>query len=78
MQTLNVTEAKAKFSEVVERVVGGENIIVTRMGKPVVKISRYEPAKVRQRTGHFRGQIKISDQFDEWSDEEARALGIID
>ena len=75
MQTLNVTEAKAQFSEVVERVVGGENIIVTRRGKPVVKISRYEPAKVRQRTGHFRGQIKFSDDFDEWSDKEVRALG---
>ena len=48
------------------------------MGKPVAKITRYEPARVQQRTGHFKGKIKISDDFDEWSDEEAQALGIED
>lgn len=78
MQTLNVTEAKARFSEVVDKAARGENIIVTRMGKPVVKISRYESARVRQRSGHFRGQITIAANFDEWSDEEARSLGIAD
>ncbi len=40
---LNLTEAKAKFSEVIDRVSHGEEIIVTRMGQPVARISRYEP-----------------------------------
>jgi prevent-host-death family protein len=37
---LNLTEAKAKFSEVVDRVSHGEEIIVTRMGHPVARITR--------------------------------------
>ena len=78
MQTINVTEAKAKFSEVVEKALKGESIVVTRMGRPVVKITRYEPAKVKQRTGHFHGKISISEDFDEWPEEESRALGVID
>ena len=78
MQTINITEAKAKFSEVVEKALNGENVIVTRMGRPVVKITRYEPARVKQRTGHFHGKIGIPDNFDEWPEEEAHALGMID
>jgi len=78
MTTLNITEAKAKLSQVVDRVSKGESIILTRMGKPVAKISKYEPARVGKRTGIFDGKIKIADDFDEWPHEEAHALGIID
>ncbi len=76
--TLNVTEAKAKFSDVVERVMHGEEIIITKMGKPVVKITRYEPAKKHRRLGLFEGQIKIAADFDEWPEDIARDLGMID
>ena len=78
MQTVNITEAKAKFSEVVDKASRGDSIIVTRMGKPVVKISRYEPAKEHKRLGLMEGMAEIPDDFDEWPEEEARALGIID
>ncbi len=78
MKTINVTEAKAKFSEVVEQASKGECIILTRMGKPVAKVSCYEPARVSKRTGVFSGQIEMSEDFDIWPDTEARALGIIE
>ena len=74
---LNVTEAKAKFSDVVERAVSGEEIIVTK-GKPVAKIVRYAPAQGHQRLGLFAGQIEIAEDFDAWPDDVARTLGIID
>ena len=41
---LNVTDARAHFSEVVEHVSRGEDVIITRLGKPVARITRYEPA----------------------------------
>lgn len=75
---LNVTEAKAKFSDVVERAVRGEEIIVTKAGKPLVKIVPYEPAKGHRRLGLFAGQIEIAEDFDEWPDDVARELGITD
>ncbi len=34
MKIYSVTDAKAKFSQVVEIVLQGEEIIVTKMGKP--------------------------------------------
>lgn len=52
---LNLTEAKARVSEVVDRVSQGEEIILTGMGHPVARIFRYEPATSRQRLGRFQG-----------------------
>jgi len=74
MQTINITEAKAKFSEVVDRVISGEEIIVTRMNNPVIKITPYHKNQQHNRLGALTGQIKISDDFDEWSDEELDAF----
>ena len=66
---LNLTEAKAKFSDVVDRVSHGEEIIVTRMGHPVARITRYEPAAANRRLGFFEGRIRLAEDFDEWPEE---------
>ena len=75
---LNLTEAKAKFSEVVERVSQGEEIIVTRMGHPVARITRYEPAAANRRLGLFEGRIHHAEDFDDWPAHLAHDLGITD
>lgn len=75
---LNLTEAKAKFSEVVERASQGEEIIVTRMGHPVARITRYEAAAADRRLGLFAGRIHLAEDFDEWPEDMARQLGVTD
>ncbi len=77
MYIINVTDAKARFSEVVNQVIAGEEVIIERMGTPVARISRYEPAKEQQRLGLMAGQATIPVDFSDWSEEEAIALGII-
>lgn len=77
MELMNISEAKAKLSSVIERVVtGGEEILIGKAGKPVAKIIRYEPARKNRRLGLFSGKIKISPDFDEWPDDVAESLGI--
>ena len=75
---LNLTEAKAKFSEVVDRVSQGEEIIVTRMGHPVARITRCEPRAANRRLGLFEGRIRIAEDFDVWPADIARDLGMTD
>jgi prevent-host-death family protein len=75
---LNLTEAKAKFSEVVERASRGEDIIVTRMGHPVARITRYEPGATNRRLGLFEGRIRVAEDFDVWPEDIARDLGMSD
>jgi prevent-host-death family protein len=78
MKIYSVTEAKAKFSQVIEKVLQGEEVIVTKMGKPAVKISSYEPLGDNKRLGLMKGKAIIPDDFGEWTEEEAKLLGIID
>ncbi len=77
MKIYSVTDAKAKFSQVVETVLQGEEVIITKMGKPAVKICAYEPITKNKRLGLMKGQATIPDDFGEWDEEEARLLGII-
>ena len=78
MKTLNVTEAKAKFSAVVEQAQAGNEVIVTKMGKPVAKVVPYRSSAHSGRLDVFKGQVVIADDFDEWSDEERAAFEMDD
>lgn len=78
MYIINITDAKAKFSEVINQAALGEEIIISRMGKPVARILSYEPTMTKPRIGFMKGQAVIPDDFDAWPDEEAKSLGIID
>ena len=74
--TYNLTDAKARFSEVVDRVAEGDEVIVTRMGKPVARIVAYEPEQAQKRLGLLEGRLRVAEDFDEWPDDIARTLGI--
>ena len=78
MKIYSVTDAKAKFSQVVESVLQGEEVIVTKMGKPAVKISAYKPIAESKRLGLMKGQATIPDDFEQWNIEEAKFLGIVE
>ena len=78
MEVLTITEAKAQLSAVVEKVINGEEVILGRAGKPVAKVVPYVPAKEERILGRLNGKIHMAEDFDEWPEEEARALSIID
>ncbi|MEY4548074.1 MAG: hypothetical protein RL685_4269 [Pseudomonadota bacterium] len=73
MKQINVHEAKTELSKLLERVEGGERIIIARAGKPVAVLSRYE-RKENRRGGQFEGQVKLSDDFDTLPSDIARAF----
>jgi len=61
MAQFNIADAKARFSELVQKAMLGEEVIVARENKPVVKIVPIRPAKRRPGTG--KG-IRMSADFD--------------
>ncbi len=76
---INISEAKAKLSAVIEEVVStGKEYVIGKAGKPVVKIVRYEPAQKPRRLGTLKGKIHFEEGWDEWPEDIAKALGIID
>jgi len=77
MSQVGMHEAKTKLSQLVERAQAGEEITITRNGTPVARLVPVAPknsfASLR---GKYRGQIVISDDFDELPDDIAEAFGM--
>ena len=69
-------EAKTKLSQLVERAEGGEEIVITRNGKPAVKLSPVpSTASLASVRGAWRGRVRVSDDFDQLPDDIAEAFG---
>jgi prevent-host-death family protein len=73
---ITVTEAKTQLSSLIERVSHGEEIVIRRGQEPVAKLVRYVPAGKRRVPGDLKGQIWMSDDFDEPDEELERLFGM--
>jgi prevent-host-death family protein len=60
---VNMHEAKTHLSRLVERVEAGEEVVISRAGKPVARLVPLRSQKART-FGELRGQIHIRDDFD--------------
>ena len=74
--TITLSDAKARFSEIVAKAVNGDEFIVTRMGRPAVRISRYEAPGRGPRLGDLAGRIRIADDFEDWPSDLRESLGM--
>ncbi len=54
MPNVNVAEAKAKLSELLDRAVAGEDIVIARAGKPLARLVPVNPIEPRK-PGAWRG-----------------------
>jgi antitoxin (DNA-binding transcriptional repressor) of toxin-antitoxin stability system len=48
------------------------------MGRPVARVVPYKPKQNGSRLGFAAGQVRLAENFDEWHEHEAHALGMID
>ncbi len=62
--TVNIFEAKTQLSKLIELAEKGQDVVIARAGKPVVRLTKLEPEKRPIRYGVLRGQVWISDDFD--------------
>jgi prevent-host-death family protein len=72
----SITDAKAQLSALVERAANGEEIIISKAGKPVAVLAPYERATRARRPGRLRGRITIAPDFDELPADLAERFGI--
>lgn len=61
---VNVHEAKTHFSRLLDRVSGGEEVVIARAGEPVARLVPVEKKGKARVPGSARGEIEISDDFD--------------
>ncbi len=70
-----VTEAKANLSALLERVLQGEEVIISRAGKPIAVLVPFSPDRRPRRPGALKGRIVIAPDFDELPADLADAFG---
>lgn len=63
MSSVGVHQAKTKLSELLRRVVAGEEITITRGGEPIAKIVPVAPRRARA-LGQDRGLYRVPADFD--------------
>ncbi|HEX6534351.1 MAG TPA: type II toxin-antitoxin system prevent-host-death family antitoxin [Gemmatimonadaceae bacterium] len=61
---VSLYEAKTHLSELVERAAGGEEIIITKAGKPKARLVPLRDPAVQRRPGAWRGRVRIARDFD--------------
>lgn len=64
-ETFNLYKAKTHLSELVERAAGGEEIIIAKAGTPKARLVPMEAPRPPRKPGGWKGQIWISDDFDD-------------
>lgn len=60
---VNMLEAKNALSRMVAAAERGEDVVIARNGKPVVRLVPYEVSKVKP-PGTWKGKIKVSPDWD--------------
>lgn len=65
MKPVNIYDAKTRFSELVDKAASGDDVVVSRNGKPLVRITQLEGGqKHRIKFGVLKGKVKIAADFD--------------
>lgn len=65
MQITNIHDAKSHLSKLIERAVEGEEVIICKAGKPIVRLVKYQKEMQPRKPGYWKGKVRIADDFDE-------------
>ena len=63
MASISVYHARAEFSRLIERALAGEDIVITRRGKPAVRLIPVEQELPRRKPGALKGLFEVTDEF---------------
>jgi prevent-host-death family protein len=70
----NIHQAKSQLSRLLERALAGEEVIISRAGKPIARLVPYAQKNQPRRLGMLKGKIRIARDFDELPEELAAAF----
>lgn len=77
MARVGMHEAKTHLSQLVERALDGEEIVLTRRGEPAVRlVPERSGGGFASLAGVWRGRVRIGADFDELPDDLAGPLGL--
>ena len=63
--TINISDANVSLSQLVERAAAGEEIIITKAGRPMARLAPLRSSRTSNLIGALAGQIDIGPSFDD-------------
>ena len=65
MSQFNIADAKSHFSELVKKALMGEDVIIAKDNKPLLRLALVEPVQGQRMPGSAKGQVlHIAPDFD--------------
>ncbi len=74
MKQINIFEAKTHLSAHIQAALDGEEVIIAKAGKPLVRLQPLE--KQERKLGGWKGKVKIAPDFDKWTPEMDELFGL--
>ena len=74
MTTVTIHVAKTHLSRLIERVEAGEEVVIARRNKPVVKLVPFDQPKPKRQFGSMKGKVWVGPEFFEPLPEEELKL----
>jgi prevent-host-death family protein len=62
---VNIHEAKTKFSNLIQRALNGEEIIIAKDGTPLIKLTPYNPELSKRKGGQLKDLMHFDPDFDQ-------------
>lgn len=59
---INLSEAKAQLSRIVDLAYRGEEVVIAKNNTPLVELVRHKP-KGKRKLGRLKGQFRVPDDF---------------
>ena len=63
MEAVNIYDAKTRLSQLVDKAAAGQDVIVSRNGKPLVRITQLAQPQRTVKFGLLKGRVKMAADF---------------
>lgn len=63
MEAVNIYDAKTRLSQLVDQAAAGQDVIISRNGKPLVRITQFAPPRRSVKFGLLKGRVKMAADF---------------
>jgi prevent-host-death family protein len=69
MTQVNIHEAKTNLSKLIDKVLKGESVVISKSNKPIVKLVLIDELQSKRSLGTAKGIVKIATDFDKELDD---------
>ena len=72
--SVSLYEAKTQLSRLVDRALRGDEVVITRHGRPVARLVPAMPRRAPRKLGALKGKIRVARDFDAALPDDLQAL----